>query len=226
LGIHLQKLSLQQQKTSIIPNSLSVVFREAIVISVFDQFFDIIIPELNLERRIHLACLPVWRFDHSAQNGTLTMFWRKGVDTSTGKQGEWSLSDEEDDDEMDEDALLEEMNQGSDDASSPVQEDYKNPVATEDDSSIVSKLAVKEAINDPVVPKKTVSTPLARIPEPTRSTNRRASIVRARLSDSTAYSTEQGYQTIKALDKIRVVIITEMTRTPPTIRILAANPFS
>lgn len=32
-------------------------------------------------------------------------------------------------------------------------------------------------------------------------------------------------QTIQALDKVKVTLTTEMVRTPPSIRILAANPF-
>lgn len=233
LSIHMNKLSQQQKKTSEGP---SVIFREAIVVSVFDQFFDVVIPELNLEKRIHLVCLPVWRSDYNQHTQSLTMFWRKGVDTSTGKKNDWSLSDEEDDyeDDLDEDALLEEMN-----ITEQQQEEYKMNTFNENES-IVSQLAVKE-VNSPatvasVFPNKSVSTPAlmmmnrrkpTRAPVAVRSTsNRRASIVRARLSDSTAYSTEQGFQTIKALDKIRVVLIAELTHTPPVIRVLAANPFS
>ncbi|KAI9269424.1 hypothetical protein EDC94DRAFT_598818 [Helicostylum pulchrum] len=234
LSVHMNKLSQQQQ----IPQSVSapsLIFREAIVVAVFDQYFDVIIPELNLEKRIHLACLPVWRSDYNQSNQSLTMFWRKGVDTSTGKKVDWSLSDEEDeDDDMDDEALLAEMN-GTSHPSSPKEdeeevEEYKNPIYSETEP-VVSRLAVKHEESTALrqlVPNKSISTPaiMNRRPETTRSSNRRASIVRGRLSDSTAFSTEQGFQTLKALDKIRVVLIIELVRTPPVIRILAANPFS
>ncbi|GAN07520.1 hypothetical protein MAM1_0164d07018 [Mucor ambiguus] len=238
LAIHMDKLSQQQQQQQQkVIEGPSVIFREAIVVAVFDQFFDVVIPELNLEKRIHLACLPVWRSDYNQHSQSLTMFWRKGVDTSTGKKSDWSLSDEEDDeDDLDEDALLEEMN-----IEQMPQEEYKMNTLN-DNESIVSQLAVKEdhaaaATTASVYPNKSVSTPAlmmhrsdskgAAAASPPRSTsNRRSSIVRARLSDSTAYSTEQGFQTIKALDKIRVVLIVELARTPPVIRVLAANPFS
>ncbi|KAK4519063.1 uncharacterized protein ATC70_009293 [Mucor velutinosus] len=242
LSIHMDKLSQQQhQQQQKVIEGPSVIFREAIVVAVFEQFFDVVIPELNLEKRIHLACLPVWRSDYNQHSQSLTMFWRKGVDTSTGKKSDWSLSDEEDDEDgLDEDALLEEMNTT---AEQLPQEEYKMNTLN-DNESIVSQLAVKEnhasaATTVPVYPNKSVSTPAlmmmhqsgsnstAIAAAPTRSTsNRRASIVRARLSDSTAYSTEQGFQTIKALDKIRVVLTVELARTPPVIRVLAANPFS
>ncbi|KAI8368422.1 hypothetical protein EDC96DRAFT_479673 [Choanephora cucurbitarum] len=237
LSVHMHELAQQQQQqlTTSEPESAldntcgaSVIFREAIVVATFDQYFDVVIPELNLEKRIHLACLPVWRSDYNPHNQSLTMFWRKGVDTSTGKKSEWTLSDEEDEEDIDEEGLLEEMNNN-----------FENPVDELDagaEEVIVSQLAVRGkesfdnsyANNQDIHPNKSVSTPalMNGRPDPIRSTSRRASVVRARLSDSTAYSTEQGFQTIKALDKIRVVLITELGRTPPVIRILAANPFS
>lgn len=213
---HMNKLSQLQRQ----PGTEAVMFREAIVVAVFDQYFDVIIPELNLQKRIHLACLPVWRSDYNAQKQSLTMFWRKGVCTSTGEKALWSISDEEDED-IDEDALLEEMRHSH--PSSPQQEeeeDYKMHSNNYDYGTVVSQLDI--------TPPKSVSTPVILTPRPesTRSSNRRASIVRARLSDSTAFSTEQGYQTIRALDKIRVVLVNELGKTPPVIRVLAANPFS
>ncbi|KAI7887622.1 uncharacterized protein EV154DRAFT_573678 [Mucor mucedo] len=230
LSVHMNKLS-QQQVPQAITTGPSLIFREAIVVAVFDQFFDVMIPELNLEKRIHLASLPVWRSDYDATHQSLTMFWRKGVDTSSGKKVEWNLSDEEDEedmDDMDDAALLEEMiGTGSFKEEEEEVEEYKNAILSE---KVVSRLAVQQEEKAPfnVFPNKSISTPVLmnRRPETSRSSNRRASIVRARLSDSTAFSTEQGFQTLKALDKIRVVLIIELVRTPPVIRILAANPFS
>lgn len=227
LSVHMNKLSQQQAPQTV--SGPSLIFREAIVVAVFDQFFDVMIPELNLEKRIHLASLPVWRSDYNSSNQSLTMFWRKGVDTSSGKKVDWSLSDEEDEeDEMDDAALLEEMNgtcSFKEEEEEEEVEEYKNTLYSE---TVVSRLAVQAEESFNVFPNKSISTPVLmnRRPESSRSSNRRASIVRARLSDSTAFSTEQGFQTLKALDKIRVVLIIELVRTPPVIRILAANPFS
>lgn len=127
------------------------------------------------------------------------------------------LSDNDDDEEdIDEEALLEEMRHNSHPSSPHQQEDYK----TRHYDTVVSQLDIS--------PPKSVSTPVGSTPrvEKKTTTSRRASIVRARLSDSTAFSTEQGYQTIRALDKIRVVLVSELQKTPPVIRVLAANPFS
>ncbi|KAF7731437.1 hypothetical protein EC973_000245 [Apophysomyces ossiformis] len=208
---------------------------EAVVVAVFDQYFDVIVLGLNMEKRLHLANLPVWRSSYQEKERALTMYWRKGVDTSTGKQSRWSLSDDEDEDEMDEDALFEEMQNNSGEEQEEAQEDM-------DREGKMEKGSNEGAVSDATVParqqggqqqrpEEDTVRPAASVssnnrPEASRSSSRRASIVRARLSDSTAYNTEQGFQTIKAMDKIKVVVNVEMVRTPPLIRILAVNPFA
>ncbi|KAG0175215.1 hypothetical protein DFQ28_005394 [Apophysomyces sp. BC1034] len=201
--------------------------REAIVVSVSDQYFDVMILDLNMEKRVHLPNLPVWRSSYQEKERALTMYWRKGVDTSTGKQSRWSLSDDEDEDEMDEDALFEEMqNNSAEEPDEGVEESRKETKAEKPlDEVIVDDLQVHQQQQEAAVAP-TASVSSSRRPEASRSSNRRASIVRARLSDSTAYNTDQGFQTIKALDKIRVVVNVEMVRTPPLVRILAVNPFA
>ncbi|CEG80516.1 Putative SSD1 [Rhizopus microsporus] len=61
---------------------------------------------------------------------------------------------------------------------------------------------------------------------PKKSASKRASIISSRLSASTGYSSEQSSQTIKALDKIRVMLTIQMVRAPPSIRVFAANPYA
>lgn len=222
-------LSKRGQKQQSDTDIITVVRKEATVVAAFDQYFDVMIPELNLEKRIHLANLPVWRSTFDEQERALTMYWKKGVDTTTGKQRPWSLSDDEEDDDMDEEALLEEMRGSSPplDRQEKQQQQQQQSVS----QSILPKKEQKEEepqknepseIPAPSGPSKSTS----RRPEASRSTGKRASMVHARLSDSTAYSTDQASQTIKALDKIQVLVTVEMVKTPPLIRILAANPFA
>lgn len=230
LSFHLHKQA-QISNSWADDNGLSAIFREAVVVAVFENFFDVIIPELNIERRIHLACLPVWRSDYNQMKQTLTMFWRKGVNTSTGEKVEWNYDDEDDD--LDEEALLEEMNNISPTKTSSaplseIGEDEEERLLRDqqmylDDSD---NTLAKNIMPLGIVPNKSASTPIIRRASTSKSSNKRASIIHARLSDSTAYNTEQGYQTIKALDKIRVVMTIDMARTPPNIRVLAVNPFS
>ncbi|KAI8064703.1 hypothetical protein BC940DRAFT_320901 [Gongronella butleri] len=241
LGTYLDKVAKQ--------NGKAVVYREATVVAVSDAYFDVWVADVNMEKRVHLANLPVWRSDYDDHKHTLTMYWRKGVESSTGKQRHWSLSDDDDDDNdddayLDEDLLLEEMKRvhaSIDDefhvepfqfAAADNNNTKKQPVAQKSPElpieTGIASLAIASAPSSPSpgpVEHANTNTP-APVPESTKSTTKRASLVRARLSDSTAYSTEQGYQTIKALDKIRVALIIDTVRTPPLIRILAVNPFA
>jgi protein SSD1 len=238
LGRHLDKLAKQ--------NGKSVVYREATVVAVCDGHMDVMIGDLNMEKRVHLANLPVWRSDFDEAKQTLTMYWRKGVDTSTGIQRSWSITDDDDDEDdegyLDEELLLEEMLQAGDAQQQQQQQDLDNHRSdTKEDTvaglSILEQHAKKTAsYNTPLSrdptnhkqqPEASAPSPPSNRPESTQSTSaKRASLVRSRLSDSTAYSTEQGYQTVKALDKIRVALVIDMVRTPPLIRILAVNPFA
>ncbi|KAI8337432.1 hypothetical protein BC941DRAFT_513290 [Chlamydoabsidia padenii] len=106
MALHLnERATLPPNNNNNNNNNIKIVYREAQVISVFDDYFDVMIPELNMERRIHLANLPVWRSELDNSRRALTMFWKKGMDTSTGQQSRWSLSDDEYED-MDDDYIL------------------------------------------------------------------------------------------------------------------------
>ncbi|KAI8332641.1 hypothetical protein BC941DRAFT_381247 [Chlamydoabsidia padenii] len=197
-------LSLYLNERAVVPpdgnTNIKIVYREAQVISVFDDYFDVMIPELNLEKRIFLANLPVWRSELDASRRALTMFWKKGVDTSTGKQRRWSMSDDEYED-LDDMSLLVDLHDRSDNGNNTA-------------SSIVNQLAISSPLTDNTV-----------VLETSKS-SKRQSIIQARLSSSTSFSPEQSSQTIQALDKIRVILTIEMVRTPPLIRVLAANPYA
>ncbi|KAI9301342.1 hypothetical protein BJ944DRAFT_252398 [Cunninghamella echinulata] len=198
---------------------IRTVYRDAIVIAVFDDYFDIMIPELNLERRIHMANLPVWRHELDTSRRTLTMFWKKGVDTFTGKQHQWSLSDDDYED-MDDEWLFKELYE---DRST---NDNENKDTQNSDQNGSNNNDLSDANNKPsVTPSPTISTTNGPTPEATKS-SKRQSIIQARLSTSTSFSAEQSSQTIQALDKVRVILTIEMVRTPPLVRVLAANPYA
>ncbi|KAI9320685.1 hypothetical protein BX666DRAFT_1852183 [Dichotomocladium elegans] len=180
-----------------------VVRREAFVVAVFDGFFDVMIPELHLERRIHLANLPVWRSEFDKETRSLTMYWTKGVDTKTGKQRPWNMSDDDEEDDLDEDALLEEMYQGQ-----------TSPPAT-------TVAPVNVSLQDRANRRRSFAADAA-----ARSTSKRTSMVLSRLSESTDFSTDLGSQTIQALDRVQVLVTVEMVKTPPLIRVLGANPYA
>ncbi|KAI9482669.1 MAG: hypothetical protein EXX96DRAFT_630650 [Benjaminiella poitrasii] len=174
-------------------------FYEALVVAVFEDYFDVFVLELNLERRIHL----VWQSGFKPYAKHLTLFWKKGIDTIAGK----TILDEENDEKFDGDELLEEINQCS--SSTPSSPSPSHPSI---DDNIVEQPAIK-------------SSDSLSVRRPSGANSRRVSIVRERLENSTDYNSEQGSQTIKVLDKIRVLSMVDIAKVPPSIRILAANPF-
>lgn len=190
----------------------TTVYGEARVIAVMEDYFDVSLPEFGMERRIHLANLPLWRHQYDPHDRALTMFWKQGVIPSTGLQQQWSLSD----DEYEEEELL----------STYPEHSQSNTSSSTNSSSNLSLENNKqfEAIALAAAKAGIVSTPNNGGSK--KSATKRASIISSRLSASTGYSSEQSSQTIKALDKIRVMLTIEMVRTPPLIRVFAANPYA
>ncbi|KAI9270490.1 hypothetical protein BDA99DRAFT_501927 [Phascolomyces articulosus] len=220
LAVYLSKRGVHKPD-SLNGADLIVVRKEAVVVAVSDHYFDVMVPGVNLERRIHLANLPVWRSNYDQHKRQLTMFWKKGVDTTTGKQRHWSLSDDEDDDFLDEEALLEEMRDSSPPSTAV-------PSATSTSNTLTATSTTTNGINAVVSTQQQETNDntqnVAITPSP--SVSKRASMLHARLSDSTAYSADQASQTIQALDKIQILVSVEMVKTPPLIRILGVNPFA
>lgn len=204
------------------PSSNIVLYRDAIVVAVSEQHFDVMIPEYNIEKRVHLAHLPVWKGDYDQGQHTLTIHWKKNIATSTGNdRHHWNFVDDEDDEEeeLDEDLLIAEMQQDSSE-----EEGNNKPYNTNGSSSLSDGTSAK--VNDLKIAESAPTVTPAATTSTTKRTSRRASVLRARLSDSTAYNTEQATQTIKALDRIKAVVIVEMVKPPPLIRVLAANPYA
>ncbi|KAF9173574.1 hypothetical protein BGX20_002791 [Mortierella sp. AD010] len=52
-----------------------MIIREAIVVQVLDVAFDVMVPEYNLEKRVHLDQLPLERYAWRESTGTLKLFW-------------------------------------------------------------------------------------------------------------------------------------------------------
>ncbi|KAI8985503.1 hypothetical protein BDB01DRAFT_788489 [Pilobolus umbonatus] len=188
LALYLVQKQQQQDPHQVVVTETKVttiIYHEARVIAVMPDCFDVSLPEFGMERRIHLANLPLRRYQFDPLSRALTLYWKHGVNPSTGLQEPWSLSD----DEYEEEELL------------------LNYIEQKRQEQLVD---IKET---PDLSQK-------------KSASKRASIISSRLSTSTGYSTEQGSHTLKAMDKIRVMLTIEMVRTPPLIRVFAANPYA
>ncbi|KAL0079332.1 hypothetical protein J3Q64DRAFT_1645160 [Phycomyces blakesleeanus] len=112
---------------------------EALVVGVHDQAFDVVVPGMGLERRIHTINLPLNTYKHSPADGVLHLYWKPKVATT--------------------DAIVELQGE--------------NPQESQQECTI---------------------------PDECR-------------------------QVIRPFDYVRVVLIADPLRSPPLVRILAANPF-
>lgn len=194
------------------PSDHITVFRDAVVVAVFEQYFDVILPDYNIQKRVHLAHLPLMHSSFDPKERALAMYWNKNISTSTGRaeKDDMFLDDEEED--IDEDALVEDI--------LAEEEQDTEAKATMSQTETRHATAQTATATENTIPKQ------KRQSHEYGGRSRRASVLRARLSDSTAYSTEQASQTIKALDKIKVIVIVDVLKPPPVVRVLAANPFA
>ncbi|KAL0079563.1 hypothetical protein F4703DRAFT_1932567 [Phycomyces blakesleeanus] len=55
---------------------------EALVVGVHDQAFDVVVPGMGLERRIHTINLPLNTYKHSLADGVLHLYWKPKVATT------------------------------------------------------------------------------------------------------------------------------------------------
>lgn len=78
-SIHLMLCSMVD-KLSV---TAGAVIRQAIVINVMDSSFDVLLPELGVEKRVHLDQLPLHKAEYDSKARKLELFWMKGVDSAT-----------------------------------------------------------------------------------------------------------------------------------------------
>jgi len=95
------------------------IIREAVVVAVLDQAFDVLVPEYGIEKRIHMDSLPLEGYKYSETRRTLRLYWKKGVEAREAR----SLrdynphADDESDDEgvgADEEGILAAMQEKAD----------------------------------------------------------------------------------------------------------------
>lgn len=213
----------------------NVVFADAVVIAVFNGFFDVILTQFGFEKRIHTDNLPLNSHQLDSNNDHLTLFWKKGVST-TALNSEFAYLEEEDEEvELDEDALADEMQKsdisddGNDNTSAVNGSEEKHKVKIDAEEDVKALSISKDVVDSttttdtPVVAYKRLSkrnsTAIISMSAPNSNPGTQSPI------SVPTYDGLQCSQTIKPLDSIKVAIHVEMTQTPPLLRVLAANPF-
>lgn len=177
--------------------------QDAIVVGVQEGAFDVILPDLGLERRIHTINLPLKSSTFSPSENVLHLIWVQGEATVDARV-EASISDHENEDDEDEVSTDEDV----------VLVDADDIDVTEQ----VKRLSIKSSSG------KTKE-------EMNKKDRRRSTSIRA-IQGEDAWVTQKECtfpnecrQLIRPFDFVKVVITADPIRSPPLIRVLAANPF-
>ncbi|GAA5817004.1 hypothetical protein MFLAVUS_010539 [Mucor flavus] len=170
-------------------NVVTSRIEDAIVVGVQDGAFDVIVPHLGLERRIHTINLPLKSDTFSMSENVLHLIWVQG-EATVDAHVEKSVSNE---DEEEDDIILVD-------------------VETYDVVEQVNRLSITS--NDQE-----------------KKNRRRSTSIRA-IEGEDAWVTQKECtfpsecrQLIRPFDFVKVVITADPIRSPPLIRVLAANPF-
>lgn len=197
--------------------------QDAIVVGVQEGAYDVIVPDLGLERRIHTINLPLKSDTFSPSENVLHLVWIQGEPTvDAGVEERAVLSSEEEEEEefttttsssstSTEDVILVDIDTSED------EEQH------EDVSEQVKKLSIKDDF--------TTTAATAQMDNNKKNTRRRSLSIRA-IQGEDAWVTQKECtfpnecrQLIRPFDFVKVVITADPIRSPPLIRVLAANPF-
>lgn len=193
---------------------------EAIVVGVQEQAFDVIVPGLNLQRRIHVINLPLETHKYSEKDGVLHLFWKQGVATADAmaEQAD-ALYDEDSVDDDDEEDLVD---------LSPTPTSAPPSTTTTKNNYMPDNTAHRLSVSSPpsAEQQSTMAATFNNNKRRPRSMSLRAiEGENPWISQQECTIPDECRQVIRSFDYIRVVITSDPNRSPPLIRVLAANPF-
>ncbi|KAK4051726.1 Translational repressor [Microbotryomycetes sp. JL221] len=176
------------------------VIRDAKVIGVLDQAFDVLVSEFGIEKRVHVDQMPTETTVHDEDNNTLAIYWKKDVDVLG-----WLA-------ESQNDAHLQSIK-----AQFEQRRDQKKQDKTQGDGGLTSvdteaeSALFKDDDHD--------SFKLSKQRERSTST---APLKFEKLEQRDGHS----IQHVKELQTVPVIVTADMTKSPPVLKVLAVNPFA
>lgn len=215
-----QHLLLSNYLTSSKQTSIT---HEAIVVGVQEQTFDVIVPSLGLERRIHVMNLPLRHAHYQATEGVLYLYWLPGVPTTDALVEKNDDYDDEEDDDI-RTRTTDDDDYSFIDGHSDEKEKEKKNNESESKDKIIQQLAISESNGNQQNNNKNevATTTTKRRP---RSLSLRAIEGESMKSQQKCTIPQECCLLIRPFDFIRVVIIADSIRNPPLVRVLASNPF-
>lgn len=186
--------------------------QDAIVVGVQEGAFDVIVPGLGLERRIHTINLPLKSDTYSLSENVLHLIWVQGE--ATVDAGVETAISTDDDDDYD-DSIVDTYS---------VRDDLDSQ---EDDGVLVD---IGDS-NDEQVRRLSIKSSSTTALDDLKKNRRRSTSIRA-IQGEDAWITQKECtfpnecrQLIRPFDFVKVVVTADPIRSPPLIRVLAANPF-
>ncbi|KAG0235461.1 hypothetical protein BGW42_005247 [Actinomortierella wolfii] len=181
--------------------------KEALVVRVLDEAFDVLVPEYGLEKRIYLEHLPLDKFVWLENKGQLKLFWSrhatKPVDENNGQQQQQgnNLQQIKEEDEAEFTPGIYGANDHPDDATNAYDDErnlFDDESDYEDDSfggsSAGRAVGTTETIEDE--------------------------------DEDESNDASQRLTRIKVFGKLQVSLTAELEMSPPVIKVMAINPFA
>ncbi|PLW31542.1 hypothetical protein PCANC_17125 [Puccinia coronata f. sp. avenae] len=196
------------------------VIRSANVIGVWDEAFDVAVPDFGIEKRVHVDQMPIDNHVHDEHANTLKLYWKQGVDVIA------HLSEHSTDAHLNSIRHHTERHAKLMEASS---------------QSVQAESALFEDDEDDVVqhPLKGGSGQMGELTEREKKSAQRlksAEMARAKgkldlewegvEKIEAAPGVTHCVQTIKELQTVPVIITADTTKSPPVLKIFAVNPFA
>ena len=182
------------------------VVRPATVLGVLDAAFDVIVPKFGIEKRVHVDQMPIENHTYDEQSKALSIYWKENVDVIS-----W-LAENSDDVHV---KKLQEVAQQHQmmEMTSQSQTDEAALFADDDDEDDESSTAA-------IIRQHNVEAAQG-------SQQREKSLHKAPLKFDGLQNTGAGHkvQKIKELMQVPVIVTSDMSKSPPVLKVFSVNPF-
>lgn len=195
------------------------VIRDATVIGVWDEAFDVAVSDFGIEKRVHVDQMPIDNHVHDEHGNSLKLYWKQGVDVLS------HLSEHSSDAHLhsirhhaDRHAKLMEASSQSVQAESALFEDddddAQRPIKT--GSGKAGELTERQKQSTQCLKSAKMVGPTAELKLKWEGVEK----------IEAAPGVTHYVQTIKELQTVPVIVTADTTKSPPVLKIFAVNPFA
>ncbi|KAI7954609.1 hypothetical protein MJO28_005009 [Puccinia striiformis f. sp. tritici] len=196
------------------------VIRSANVIGVWDEAFDVAVPDFGIEKRVHVDQMPIDNHVHDEHGNTLKLYWKQGVDvvahlSEHSTDAHWHSIRHH----AERHAKLMEASSQSVQAESALFED-------DDDDVVQHPLKGGSGNTGELTEREKKSAQRLKSAEMARAKGKLELEWEGVEKIEAAPGVTHCVQTIKELQTVPVIITADTTKSPPVLKIFAVNPFA